>query len=138
MIAFLFLGCGTNSNSNENQVSIHKKSKKKIIEGDSVLQSGWYYVVDSGKGYKRKLEKTEEYYFIAPIPIVAVEDFTTLQVNKSNISDSYVLTIHFNDTAAEAWSIATGKSIGNRLAFILDNKLLFTPMVNAQITKGIL
>ncbi|HTA84512.1 MAG TPA: hypothetical protein VK783_16330 [Bacteroidia bacterium] len=101
------------------------------------LQTGWYYIADSGKAYELKLDKANEIYSIDPTPIVAVKDFTTIQIDKSNLSDEYLLTIHFNDTATKAWNIATRKSIGNRLAFILDNKLLFTPKVNNQINSGV-
>ena len=34
------------------------------------------------------------------------------------------------------WSIAIGKSIWKHLAFILNDKLIFTPKVNVQIDFG--
>lgn len=45
--------------------------------------------------------------------------------------------IKLGDKGTEAWSIATEKYVGKKLAFILDNKLLEADYVNSPITAGV-
>ena len=45
--------------------------------------------------------------------------------------------MRLNETGTKAWSVATEKSVGRKLAFILDNRLLHAPSVNSQITGGV-
>jgi preprotein translocase subunit SecD len=42
-----------------------------------------------------------------------------------------------DEIGTEAWSVATEKYIGKKLAFILDDNLLEADYVNSQITGGI-
>ncbi len=117
--------------------SPHKISSSKFYKNsDTILQTGWYYVVDSNNGYRRQLNKDTIFYFIDPIPIVTVEKLDTLKIFKS-INGYYGLLMKLNNEGTQAWSDATGKAIGRHLAFILDNKLMYVPRVESQITVGV-
>lgn len=100
------------------------------------LKTGWYYLTGSENGIKRTLNGTEEVYFINPNPIATVVNFTDLEIYQSS-NGNYGLTIKLDNKGTKQWSIATGKSIGQRLALIIDNELYYTPKVNAQIDVGI-
>ena len=103
---------------------------------NSTLMTGWYYISDIDSGFVRQLDKTNEFYTINPFPIVTAEDITTLSIEKNNWNEMYLL-IKLGKLGTERWRIATRTSIGGKLAFILNDKLLCTPNVNAEIPAGV-
>ncbi|MEQ1732687.1 MAG: hypothetical protein ABL940_03385 [Bacteroidia bacterium] len=106
---------------------------------NTILCTGWYYIVDVESGFKRQLDKSSDTFFIYPKPIVIAANFTKLEIYESNESEEkYIgMTMRLDEIGTENWSVATGKSIGKQLAFILDNRLLYVAKVNSQITAGI-
>jgi hypothetical protein len=146
-IALLLTGCTGNSSTEHNKKigdrlledpEHHIKDSPDILKHDSnVLYTGWYYVVDSSNGYKRQLDKSDETYYLDPKPIVTAKNFTTFEIYESNDQEYLGLTMRLNKEGTESWSNATLKAQGNRLAFILDNRLLQVAIVNSQITGGV-
>jgi hypothetical protein len=106
---------------------------------DSVLRTGWYYISDNETNYKRQLDKTSEFYFIDPNVIVPVQQFDKIELTESKYdNEKYpMIIIRFDFKGTDNWSIATEKSIGGKLALILNDKLVIAPKVNAQITAGV-
>lgn len=106
---------------------------------DSMLKTGWYYVSDNETNYKRQLDKTSEFYFIDPNVIVPVEQFNKLELTESRYdNEKYpMLIIRFDSTGTDNWSLATEKSIGGKLALIINDKLVIASKVNSQITAGV-
>ena len=102
-------------------------------KNDSVLPSGWYYIAETNNGWKRKLAKTSEYFFVNPEPIVTVKNFkeTILYHEKS----CYALFIQLDSNGSKAWASALLKAKGKKLAFILDDSLLQTPVVDSQFAR---
>ena len=118
----------------------HIKDSPNILVHDStILYTGWYYVVDTDNGFKRQLYKSTDSFFIDPTPIVVAKNFTTFEIYESNAGgQKYIgLTMRLDKAGTENWSVATGKSIGKQLAFVLDNQLLQVAKVNSQITVGV-
>jgi preprotein translocase subunit SecD len=118
----------------------HIKDNSNTTKHDStILYTGWYYIVDTDNGFKRKLEKSSETFFINPKPIVTAKNFTTFEIYESKAGgQKYVgLTMRLDKIGTENWSVATGKAIGKQLAFILDDRLLHVAEVNSQITAGV-
>ena len=143
---FLLTSCSDNSSQTKigdrllEDPEHHIKDSPGITKHDSTtIYTGWYYVVDSDNGFKRQLDKSTDTFFIDPNPIVTAKNFTTFEIYGSNEGgQKYVgLTMRLDQIGTENWSIATGKSIGKQLAFILDNRLLHVAKVNAQITAGV-
>lgn len=131
---------GKISEALSNDSGNHTRSRIQIAEYDSTfLQTGWYYVVDYDNGFKRKLDQSTDTFFIQRYPIVTAKNFTTLEIYESDADGiKYVgMTMRLDEKGTQSWSVATEKSIGKQLAFILDNQLLFVAQVNAQITAGI-
>lgn len=50
---------------------------------------------------------------------------------------SYRLTMQLNREGDKLWAIATKKSIGKQLAFILDNRLLHVATVISPVFSGV-
>lgn len=124
------------------KASLHqRKAKPKIAQRNTpVLRTGWYYVVEKGKGLKRQLEKSEESYFIDRNPILTPKNFSVLSIDGSTLpggSYSYRLIMQLDREGHELWFIATKKSIGKQLAFILDNRLLQVVTVNSPVLSGV-
>ncbi len=146
MTAFLFsilflVSCGnsdTSANDSRNTIpdpEHYIKDSPDSVTFDSVLYTGWYYIVDTSD-YKRRLDKTKEFYFIDPTPIITAKNITELKMYTAN-EGGFGLLMRLDEISTKAWSVATEKSIGRRLAFIVDNRLLHTPSVNSQITGGV-
>lgn len=118
----------------------HIKDSPDILKHDStVLYTGWYYVVDTPNNYKRQLDKSDETYYLDPKPIVTAKNVTTFKIYESSYQNKkeFSLEMRLDKEGTENWSYATQKAIMNKLAFILDNRLLQVATVNSQITGGV-
>ena len=144
----LFLtGCADNSSAKQKigdrlleDPEHHIKDSPDILKHDStILYTGWYYVVDTPNGYKRQLDKSNETYYLDPKPIVTAKNVTTFDIYEGNYNNKkyFGLTMRLDKEGTENWSHATQKAIMNKLAFILDNRLLQVATVNSQITGGV-
>jgi len=146
-LILLLTGCaGTNSAQQKigdrllKEPEHHIKDSPDILKHDStILYTGWYYVVDTPNNYKRQLDKSDETFYLDPKPIVTVKNFTTFEIYESNSKDNKYLglAMRLDKEGTESWSNATYRAIGNKLAFVLDNRLLQVAMVNSQITGGV-
>ncbi len=153
MTTFLFLlmlpltGCADNSSANPKigdrlleDPEHHIKDSSDILKHDStILNTGWYYVVDTPNGYKRELDKSDETFYLDPKPIVTAKNIITFEIYEGNYKYKkyFGLTMRLDKEGTENWSNATYKAVGNKLAFVLDNRLLQVAMVNSQITGGV-
>lgn len=119
--------------------NLYSNSVASAITPDSTLKTGWYYVTDQQTNFKRQLDKTAEFYFIDPNVIVPIGQFKKLELTDSEYEGkSYpMLVIRFDTKGTDSWSIATEKSIGGKLALIVNDKLVIAPKVNSQITAGV-
>ncbi len=106
---------------------------------ESTLKTGWYYVSEQKTNFKRLLDGSSESYFINPDLIVSVDQFNKIELveNEYDGKKQYSLIIKFDKKGTDNWSIATQKAIGKQLALIIDDKLVYVPKVNAQITSGV-
>jgi len=101
---------------------------------DSTLATGWYYILENENGFNRQLDRTEEFYFIDPNPILVKEHFGEVKIE---MNPQKVEFLSIQITHKELWADATEKSIGKRIGFVIDNKLVYAPMVQARIEGGI-
>ena len=100
------------------------------------LKTGWYYVNDNNKGYKMKLDKDSVQYFIDPSPIITSKNIKSLAIYQAT-NGGKGISMEFDNEGTAAWRLATGRSIGKYLAFILNNLVLYVPKVNSEITAGV-
>jgi preprotein translocase subunit SecD len=125
--------CGTRKQQvSEPKFSIDECCQKNLK--DSTLMTGWYLVEDSG--FIRNWAQTGEIFSINPRPVITAEDIVKMKVT-TNKSNDAMLTMNFGNRGMELWAIATEKSTGKRFAFVLNDSLLATPVVQSQITAGV-
>lgn len=129
---------GQRKHDKTKQIDINSVYEKNIA--DSILATGWYYLSETEPGFKMKLDKSEEFYFVDPKPILVKEHFDKVEIFETDFQgqyDDYIgLSIRINKKYIDLWADATGKSIGKRLGLIIDNKLVNAPQVNARIEGG--
>lgn len=109
--------------------SFHSKEENLVT-----LKTGWYYIVEDRSGTSRQLNSTDEFYLIDTVPIVTVKEVEKIELSVYQHQNQLLIT--FKESAAEKWRIATEKSIGKPLAFILDDKLIMAPRVMEAIPNG--
>ncbi len=131
-IAVLFLNCV----NLETKTNLPATKESSIVDPDSILITGWYYILDDQNGIKRQLDRDSLYYFLDPTPIVTVKNISDFEIYTARAGD-VGLKMTLDESGTAAWSQATEKSIGKRLAFVVDNKLLHVPLVNAKISFGL-
>jgi hypothetical protein len=145
-IALLLTAC-SNYNSQTKLGDRHLKDSEHHIKDSpiitwhdsTILNTGWYYILENENDFKRQLEKTTDTFYIDPKPIVVAKNFTSFEIYESNAGgQKYVgLIMRLDKTGTESWSVATKRAIGKELAFILDNRLIHVAKVNSQITTGV-
>jgi preprotein translocase subunit SecD len=109
--------------------------KPEVVNPDSLLYTGWYYITDSITKFRRQLEKTNEFFYVIPKPIASAKDIIRIAIYDRK-EGGYGLIMKLGDKGTNAWSNATYKWVNKRLGFILDNKLLEVDYVNSEITGG--
>jgi hypothetical protein len=116
----------TNKNSGVRAKALRPKS-------DTDLVTGCYYITEEPNKLKRKLQGKEEFYFIEADPIVQVGNFKEVTLSdKGGIS----LDVSLDQAGTIAWASATEKSLGKKLAFIIDNVLVMAPTVQGRMDGG--
>jgi hypothetical protein len=144
LIIFVFLiafsSCNGQRKTDNKVVNVNMESVYNQILTDSILVSGWYYIIETDNGIKRQLDKSEEFYFVDPKPILVKEHFDKIEIFETDFKGQYPdyigLEIRINKEYANLWATATEKWIGKRLGLIIDNKLVNAPQVNARIDGG--
>ena len=110
--------------SNSQETSTNKK----------VLENGWY-TLSTREGIKRTDPVSGVDFYLNEKPIVTVNQFETYQLwtrdSQLNVS------IWFDQIGTENWRIATKKSTGSQLIFILNDQIFSSPYVNSEITAGV-
>ena len=127
----------TNCNNQDRKENISirlKDSYQKNIE-NATLMTGWYNITNIDSSFVRQMEKANEFYSINPYPIVTATEITNMVIKENNAGE-YVLYMNFGKKGTKLWRLATKKAIGERLAFIVNDKLLIAPYVNAEISNG--
>jgi len=113
--------------------------KKEVSEDSIFLKTGWYYITDSINGILRVLDRADSIsYYIDTVPILTVDNFTNVSMYETKMYERYIaLAIFLDEQGTESFRIATEKSIHEKLAMIVNNVLIYTPIVNVEITHGV-
>jgi len=64
-------------------------------------------------------------------------DVESIKFNKDAASKTYYLDIKFKESAVELWSDATKRNLNNAIAIVLDNKVIYAPIVRTLINNGL-
>ncbi|WP_276132063.1 SecDF P1 head subdomain-containing protein [Polluticoccus soli] len=106
---------------------------KPLRQADSFFSTGWYRLADNGR--KMTLDRDTAVYFIDPQPIVIARDIAETEIYVSDEGDT-CLALMLDDDGAERWAEATEKLVGQKVALIINNRLVFTPEVVSRIDGG--
>jgi SecD/SecF fusion protein len=63
-------------------------------------------------------------------------DIDTVKFNQDKISGIYELGIEFKKPAVKLWADATKRNINNAIAIVLDNKVIYAPVLKSVIEGG--
>ena len=100
------------------------------------MVTGYYYLSKDSNKFQRQLYGTTKKYNLIKTPIITIDNFTEAYVDKNNF-DGYFISITLDKTGGQKWSEATGKTIGDSLAIIINNELIQVAKVNAQINAPV-
>lgn len=127
-----------NSRLLELQPLIEEAYTKNLL--DSTLVTGWYYVAEEGSGFKRRLDKSDETYYIDPQPIAIQSNFSSVEKFETDFKGSrpdYAgLTIVLDDYGRKTFALATSKALDHRLALVINNKLVSAPLIKKIVTDA--
>lgn len=105
-----------------------------IANSQTKLQTGYYFVVEKSDSAVYLTGKNDSLY-LNKTPIITVRDFKRIKVKGSSFQTS-IVQIYLTDKAKEPFKIATSKWIGNKIAFVIDSKIIMVPIVMAEIPDG--
>lgn len=94
------------------------KNDNKILR-----ENGWYYIVD---------DKQDS---LSVKPIITVKDFVALRLERDALGNS-VISGSISKFKRNKWATATERSIGKRIAFLFNEKVITAPQVNMRIESG--
>lgn len=109
------------------------------IRSDSAttwLPTGLYYIVDHPTGFHRQVENAVDAYDLLPTPIVTVERFASIVLERSDVRDGEVLSVQLDAQGTLAFSRATGAWLERKIGIVVDNRLLMAPVVRSRIPGG--
>ena len=114
-------------------------TKSRIVKypkSPDYLVTGYYHISKDSDKYQRQLYGTTLKYNLIPTPIITVENFTNVAVDKNNFGNYYIH-IGLDESGGQKWSEETAKSIGDSLAIIVNNELIQVALVMSQITSPV-
>ncbi len=118
--------------SQEKKIDEISKNNKKT----KTLYNGWYFISEERNEFKRIDRKTGDIYYINPKPIVIPENFKSYE-EFEHPHGSKGISVLFDSFGTKQWANATDLATGSQLIFILNDKILLSPLVNSQITGGV-
>jgi preprotein translocase subunit SecD len=80
------------------------------------------------------INKEKKYYAVVAIRPNSIIDNTCIKKTKVN---GNTVEIYFNYEGAKKWADLTKKSIGNQLAFVIDDQIYTLPTVSAEMKNGV-
>lgn len=86
-------------------------------------ENGWYYITS-----KNQVTLSED-------PIVTVKDFVTLRL-ENDAFGKFIITGSISKYKRNKWADATARSIGKRIGFVFNGKVITAPQVNMRIENG--
>lgn len=117
---------------------------KKFISQEnnrSYLKTGWYIVTDDvTKGIPKDIfiNGQKQIVYIDSNPQLTPKDIEFFYLTKDQNDENVVnLVMYFNEQGTEKWATLTNQLIRRKLAFVINNVVEMTPMVQSQITNGV-
>jgi preprotein translocase subunit SecD len=113
-----------------------------LLSQENQLKTGFYRTAinDScsvSDNYLR-ISDSEKNYCIYKNPIITDANFESVKIQKdtSEQGPSYIVSIKLDSTGTEKIKEITTKIVGEKIAFIIDNKVITAPTLRDPITSG--
>jgi len=109
---------------------------------DSTLVTGWYYIVSNEDGFKRQLDKTDDFYFVNPKPIVVKKHFSKVEIyatdsfKEQQPENHFAILLQIGKEYEDLWANGTEKYVGKWIGLVIDNELVNVPMVKGKVEGG--
>lgn len=122
--------------------TVHDQQKSILVDKsvrttmqDSILRTGWYRINYNQNGYKRILDKDSVFYFIDPQPLITAKQIKTIKITYTE-NGKPALWMQLNKNGTKTLNVLTKMTVMSKLAFIVNDKLLYAPTVVSQVTNG--
>lgn len=103
------------------------------------LDTGFYYVSEQETEFERVLDKSDELYYLNPEKIIGVDnfqDYMRIDFFTKDKNEIPELLIQLDSLGAIKWEAATRKALKHKLAFILNDNLIYVPTILSPISGG--
>jgi hypothetical protein len=100
------------------------------------LKTGWYGISPERNLYQRIEAKTSDSFFVNPNPILTVRDFESVTIRDAKSGYMSEMLFKLNNNVSEKWEKETGRYIGEKIGFVLNNKLIQVLKVNEPLYGG--
>ena len=113
-----------------------------LISQEARLKTGFYKVVDKDSCIKAEgytiIEDSGTEYCINQTPLITDANFQSVDITKDTIENeiTYVVSIKLDSSGAQIIKNETTKMVGQRAAFIINNKIVAVPTVRDPIISG--
>lgn len=136
VITTLLIFSCTGNNLNEYTIFIEKvDSIERANKKTKILTDGWYQTSKNNKDFKR-ISEYGEIYYLDPRPVILTDNFESYGYYVNSDGDPGIK-IQLDKTGIREWKNTTERNIGLHLIFVLDNKIIHSPLVNQPITNGL-
>ncbi len=105
-------------------------------EQKTILETGWYYVVDiPAKGVvQRQLDRGKELYHLKEQPILTAANFKDVYIYTGINANG--MRMELDEEGIQLWSEATGKWVAKYVAFVYDDVLVGIQRVATKDPSG--
>lgn len=102
------------------------------------LATGFYKISDKETGCERELASENEYYFIVPKKIIGAEHIKSVAYKMEQVNGipNPILMMELDNAGTQLFSAMTGNAIAKKIAFMLNNKLIYASIVSAKVETG--
>jgi preprotein translocase subunit SecD len=95
-----------------------------IYQKENIRLIKTYYTIDNERKYRAL-------FAVKFNPVLSINDISNTKVTAKNVE------IHFNMEGAKKWAGMTKGNIGKTVAFVVDNQVYTSPLINAEIKGGV-
>lgn len=113
-----------------------------LISREVQLKTGFYKIVDKDSCTNKKgyivINDSGTDYCISQTPMITDANFESVNITKDTTENgvTYAVSIKLDSAGTQIIKDATGKMVGQKTAFIINNKIVAAPTVRDPITSG--
>jgi hypothetical protein len=128
--------------------NLNDTSRFKLIDSSWVknidtnyMHTGFYFLTVEKNGIRKRQEKSDEIYIIAPKPFASVDNIIKTKLEKNRLDNGEVYTelcLTFDAKGTKDLKEGTGNYLHPKMAVVIANKLLYIVDNNVNIKTGVM